>query len=177
MRVLLTEPQIRDGVLTMAQQIHAAYEGTEVTIVGVMTGSVVLLADLIRCLELPLRVGVVQASSYRGGRTERGPLTVNADFLPELTGRHVLILDDIFDTGHTLDRLKCALTEFGPKSLRAAVLLRKQGRQQVEGVPDFVAFSIPNEFVVGYGLDYQDRYRNLPYIGALERDDLTDCQA
>jgi hypoxanthine phosphoribosyltransferase len=129
---------------------------------------VVLIADLIRQLEMPLRVGVVMASSYRGATTTRGSLIVNSDLMPDISGRHVLLVDDIFDTGHTIAKIAEHVQQMGPVSLRTAVLLRKQGRQQIAFEPHFVGFEIPNEFVVGYGLDYQDAYRNLPYVAALE---------
>ena len=143
------------------------------TIVGVLTGSIVLLADMIRLLTMPLRVGVVQASSYRGATT-RGSLVINADLMPDIAHHHVLVVDDILDTGHTLLELIALLENLGPRSVRTAVLLRKTGRQEVELEPDFVGFEIPNEFVVGYGLDYRDAYRNLPFVAALDPADLHD---
>lgn len=172
MRILLTEQQLREGVERMAGQIKAHYQDRPLTIIGVMTGSVVLLADLIRLLDMPLRVGVVQARSYRGHATVPGQLSINSDSLPDIAGRHVLLVDDIFDTGHTLFELLDQLDALQPASLRSAVLLRKQGRQRVAMTPDHVGFEIPDEFVVGYGLDYRDEYRNLPYLAALESADL-----
>ena len=136
-----------------------------------MTVSVVLLADLIRQLSMPLRVGVMQASSYKGG-TARGQLVINADLMPDVAGREVLLIDDIFDTGHTLAQVSQLVKQMGPASVRSAVLLQKEGRQEVEYRPDFVAFEIPDEFVVGYGLDYRDAYRNLPHIATLDEDDI-----
>lgn len=157
----------------MAAEISRCYDGRPLTIVGVLTGSLVVLADLIRHLEMPLRVGLVQARSYRGNATRPGELTINAEMLPDLRGRDVLLLDDIFDTGHTLRRLLSQLDALGPASVRVAVLLRKLGRQEVELTPDFIGFDIPDEFVVGYGLDYNDLYRNLPYVAALEAGDIS----
>jgi hypoxanthine phosphoribosyltransferase len=173
MRTLLTEAEVRRGVERIAEGIVATYGDHPLTIVGVLTGSIVLLADIIRQLTMPLRVGVVQASSYRGA-VRRGPLTINADLMPDIARHDVLIVDDIFDTGHTLRELISLLNQFGPTSVRTAVLLRKTGQQEVELQPDFVGFEIPNEFVVGYGLDYRDEYRNLPYIASLDPDDLRD---
>lgn len=138
-----------------------------------MTGSIVLMADLIRQLSMPLQVGVVQASSYKTG-TERGELRLNEDFLPDISHRNVLLVDDIFDTGHTLAAMAELLRRQQPASLRTAVLLAKQGRQAVNFVPDHVVFEIPDMFVVGYGLDYRDRFRELPHVAVLEPDDLTD---
>jgi hypoxanthine phosphoribosyltransferase len=139
--------------------------------VGVLTGSLVLLADLIRQLDMPLRIGLVQASSYRGRTTERGTLSINSNLLPDIQARDVLLVDDIFDTGHTLLEVISQLDGLRPTSIRSAVLLRKAGRQEVAIEPDHVAFQIPDKFVVGYGLDYNDHYRNLPYVAALEKSD------
>lgn len=172
MKVLLSEQQLRAGVRRMAADVAACCAGRPLTIVGILTGSVVLLADLIRQLDLPLRVGVVQASSYRGATTSRGELFIDADLMPDIADRDVLLVDDIYDTGHTLVEVIARMKELHPKSIRSLVLLRKQGRQEVTLQPDFVGFDIPNAFVVGYGLDYHDAYRNLPYVAALEDEDL-----
>ena len=166
-RTLLSESDLNAGVRRMASEITQRYGDHPLTILGVMTGSVVLLADLIRQLSMPLRVGVVQASSYRGGTT-RGELFINSDLMPDVSGRDVVLVDDIFDTGNTLAKLVELVRQLGPTSVRTAVLLRKDGRQEVAMEPDFVGFSIPDEFVVGYGLDYQDEYRNLSFVAALE---------
>lgn len=176
MKTLLNKEELHQGVSRMAEQIASVYADRQLTIVGVLTGSVVLLADLIRLIDLPMRIGVVQASSYRGATTTRGELVINSELMPDITGRDVLLVDDIFDTGHTLIQVMEKLRALGPQSVRSAVLLRKRGRQEVMAVPDFIAFDIPDEFVVGYGLDYEDMYRNLPYLAALESDDITRHQ-
>ena len=173
-KLLLDEVRIREGVERLAREVGEHYAGRSLTTIGVLTGSMVLLADLIRRIDLPLRVGLVQARSYRGPATQPGQLVVHADLLPDLRGRDVLLVDDIFDTGHTLATLVQQLKLMGPASIRSAVLLRKQGRQQAAIEPDHVAFEIPNEFVVGYGLDYQDSYRHLPYIATLESHELAE---
>jgi hypoxanthine phosphoribosyltransferase len=177
MKVLLSKEQLHDGVAAMAQDIERAFEGRQLTIVGVLTGSVVLVADLIRHIDQPMRGGVIQASSYRGATTTRGDLIINSELMLDIKNRDVLLVDDIFDTGHTLKQVVEKLHDFKPASVRSAVLLRKLGRQEAEYEPDFVAFTIPDEFVVGYGLDYQDMYRNLPYLAALEPEDLARHQA
>lgn len=172
MRILLSKEELHDGVVRMAEEIAACYEDQHLTIVGVLTGSVVLLADLIRLIDLPMRVGVVQASSYRGATTTPGELVINSELMLDISGRDVLLVDDIFDTGHTLVKVLDKMRGFGPTSIRSAVLLRKRGRQEVDYKPDFVGFDIPDEFVVGYGLDYEDMYRNLPHLAALEQQDI-----
>ncbi len=176
MKTLYTEAELQAGVERMAKEISDAYGDRPLTIVCVLTGSVVLLADVIRKLSMPLRVGVIEASSYGGEATTRGELTINAELMFDIKDREVLLVDDIFDTGHTLVKVIEKMHEFEPKSIRSAVLLRKHGRQEVTQQPDFVAFEIPDEFVVGYGLDYDDHYRNLPYLGVLEQDDLDNHQ-
>ena len=158
----------------MAEEIGTVYGTAPLTIVGVLTGSVVLLADLIRQLEMPLRVGLLQTSSYRSGTT-RGELIINSEMMLDIADRDVLLVDDIYDTGHTLVEVIAELQRFEPRSLRSAVLLRKEGRQEVELEPDIVGFKIPDEFVVGYGLDYADLYRNLPHLATLEREDLENA--
>ena len=170
MKTLLDEKQLNQGVQELADAINAQYGDKSLTIVGVLTGSVVLMADLIRKLKMPTRVGVVYTSSYQG--TERGKLSINSDMMLDITDRDVLLIDDIFDTGHTLQEVRELMNELGPTSLKSAVLLCKTGRQEVDWRPEFVAFDIPDEFVVGYGLDYNDEYRNLPFLACLEDEDI-----
>ena len=172
MKVLLSKEELHDGVMRMADQVAACYEDRQLTIVGVLTGSVVLMADLIRVMDLPMRVGVLQASSYRGATTTRGELVINSELMLDISDRDVLLVDDIFDTGHTLVQVIERMRAMGPSSIRSAVLLAKQGRQEVDAKPDFAGFQIPDEFVVGYGLDYGDLYRNLPYVAALDPEDI-----
>jgi hypoxanthine phosphoribosyltransferase len=172
MKTLLTKEQLHEGVARMAAAITARYENRPLTVVGVLTGSVVVVADLIRLIDLPVRVGMMSANSYRGATTTRGELLINDHLMPDVAGQHVLLVDDIFDTGQTLVQMMEKVQSCGPVSLRSAVLLRKRGRQEVDYEPDFVGFEIPNEFVVGYGLDYGDLYRNLPDLAVLEESDL-----
>jgi hypoxanthine phosphoribosyltransferase len=170
-KILISEDDVRTAVADLARRLNEDYDRRPLTIIAVMTGSIVLMADLIRLLKMPLRVGVVQASSYRSGTT-RGALTINDEMMPDIRGRDVLLVDDIFDTGHTLVEVVGRMRNLSPTSLRTAVLLLKEGRQEVELRPDYVAFTIPDQFVVGYGLDYRDEYRNLSYIAALEPEDI-----
>ncbi len=167
MKILLPESRLQQGLKEMARDITARYGETPLTIVAVMTGSLVMLADLIRQLSMPVRVSLIQASSYRGG-TEPDSLWIKDDMMLDIADRDVLVVDDIFDTGNTLQAVLQCVREMRPSSVASAVLLHKEGRQKVDMVPDYVAFKIPDEFVVGYGLDYQDLYRNLPYLAVLE---------
>ncbi len=166
--VLLSEAQIQQRVRQLGRQIEADYRGKPLTIVAVLTGSLILLADLIRQIQIPLRVALLQASSYRGTTTAAAPLVVNEEFSPEVDGRDVLLLDDILDTGPTLTTLVRHMSDRGARSVRTAVLLRKAGRQEVHLEPDYCGFTIPDAFVIGYGLDYNDDYRHLPHIAVFD---------
>jgi len=175
MKTLISQQQLCEGIDRIAKEIREHYQGRPLTIVGVLIGSIVFLSDLIRRLDMPLRLELVQARSYRGNSTRPGPLVLNLDLLSgDIRGRDVLLVDDIFDTGNTLWELVPQIDELGPTSVRTAVLLRKQGRCEVAFTPHHVAFDIPNVFVVGYGLDYHDMYRNLPYVAELEASELTE---
>jgi hypoxanthine phosphoribosyltransferase len=165
--ILLTQDQIQTRVRDLGRQIEADYQGKPLTIVAVLTGSLILLADLMRQIHLPLRVALLQASSYKGATTSAGALIINEAFAPDVAGRDVLLLDDILDTGHTLNTLVHRMTDRGALSVRTAVLLRKLGRQEVTLEPDYCGFVIPDKFVIGYGLDYDDDYRHLPYVAVL----------
>jgi len=172
MNILITEDEIQERVRALGVRISEQYSGRPLTVLGVLTGSIVLLADLIRATSIPLRVALIEASSYGGTRTEPGKLTINSGLVPDLKGRDVVVLDDIFDTGNTMVGLYEAVKEFEPASIRSAVLLWKTDRTVVEMEPDYFCFQIPDEFVVGYGLDYNDEFRNLPFIGVPDEDDL-----
>jgi hypoxanthine phosphoribosyltransferase len=137
-----------------------------VTVVGILTGCLMFVADLVRRMPHPCRVAFITASSYRSGTTA-GALVIRDELLPDLSGRHVLLLDDILDTGKTLTRVVAHLLDRGAASVKVGVLLRKVGRQEVPFEPDFTGFTIPDKFVVGYGLDFNDEYRHLPHIAVL----------
>jgi hypoxanthine phosphoribosyltransferase len=166
--ILINEAQIQERVRQLGRQIEDDYQGKPLTIVAVLTGSLILLADLIRQIHLPLRVALLQASSYKGARVTAAPLVVNETFVPDVAGRDVLLLDDILDTGHTLATLVRRMSERDARSVRTAVLLRKVGRQEVHLEPDYCGFTIPDAFVVGYGLDYNDDYRHLPHVAIFD---------
>ena len=166
--VLLSEAEIQARVAALAADIRREYAGRPFTVVGVLTGSLIFLADLVRKIELPLQIGLVAASSYRGTATTAGTLVIQDALLPDVRGRHLLLLDDILDTGQTISSLvRHLLADRGAESVRTCVLLRKIGRQTVPFEPDYVGFPIPDRFVVGYGLDFNDDYRHLPFIGVL----------
>jgi hypoxanthine phosphoribosyltransferase len=165
--LLIDETKIRERLTALGRQIEDDYRDKPLTIVAVLTGSPIALADLVRQIRIPLRIALLQASSYRGATTASTTLVINEAFAPDVVGRDVLLLDDILDTGQTLGALVDHLKDRGATSVRTAVLLRKIGRQIVPLEPDYCGFLIPDTFVVGYGLDYNDEYRHLPYVGVL----------
>ena len=165
--LLINESQLRDRLAILGREIEGDYQGKPLTIVAVLTGSLIALADLVRQIRIPLRIALVQASSYRGATTSATTLVLNEAFAPDVAGRDVLLLDDILDTGQTLSALAQHLRDRGASTVRTAVLLRKIGRQVVPIEPDYCGFVIPDAFVVGYGLDFNDEYRHLPYVGVL----------
>ncbi|MBM3983870.1 MAG: hypoxanthine phosphoribosyltransferase [Planctomycetes bacterium] len=171
MDVLIPAERIHARVGELAAEIARAYDGKPVTVVGILTGCLIFTADLIRRIDLPLRVAFVTASSYRGETTVAGKLEIRDELLPDIAGRHILLLDDILDTGKTLTRVVAHLIDRGAASVKVGVLLRKIGRQEVPFEPDYVGFTIPDKFVIGYGLDFNDEYRHLPFIGVLPSGD------
>ena len=168
-QMLFTGEEIREAVERLSRAIRATYGREELTVVAVLHGGLVFAADLMRRLDMPVRLGVALASSYRGGATEPGDLQVQMHPGLDVAGRHVLLVDDIFDTGRTLQRLRDELHAQGARSVRLATLLDKPSRRVVPLHADFTGFTIPDLFVVGYGLDWNERYRNLPDIVALPR--------
>ncbi len=170
MNVLISATQIRDRIDELGAEIAADFHGKKITVVGVLTGCLVFLADLIRRLNHPLQVSFLEASSYRGTATSAGTLVVNDGLLTDIQGRHVLLLDDILDTGNTISTLVNHLKIKGAAEVKSCVLLRKVGRQEVAFEPDYVGFQIPDKFVVGYGLDFNDEFRHLPFIAVLPDD-------
>jgi len=168
MRVLISAEQIQVRLRELSADIARDYEGEQVTILGILTGCLMFVADLVRQLPIRTRIGFIQASSYRGTATTPGELELLPSLLPDVRGRHVLLVDDILDTGRTLTKVLDHVRRLEPKSIRVAVLLRKRGRQEEPCEPDYTGFEIPDVFVVGYGLDYDDEYRQLPYVGVLE---------
>jgi hypoxanthine phosphoribosyltransferase len=165
--VLFHESTIMSRLDEMAGQLSSDYHGKELTVVAVLNGSLMFGADLLRRMEMPLRLDCLSVSSYHGASTT-GLVKFNQLHLPDVHGRHVLLLDDILDSGHTLHAIRDKLmAETNPLSIKICVLLRKDVPRQRELEADYVGFDIANEFVVGYGLDYMERFRNLPYIGVI----------
>lgn len=171
MNRLIEAADIRRKVADLGRRIADDYRGRPLTVIGVLTGSLILVSDLIRCIDLPLRIGMIEASSYRGRATEPGEITLDARLLPDIRDRDVLVVDDIFDTGRTLTTVIDRIRRAGPRSVRGVVLLWKERRREVDWEPHYYGFKIPDVFVVGYGLDYNDEHRSLPYVAALEQAD------
>jgi hypoxanthine phosphoribosyltransferase len=169
---LIEAVAIQECVAEMGRQITADYRGRPLTVVGVLTGSLVLVSDLIRSVELPVRVGMIRASSYAGRTTTGSEVSIDLNLMPDVRDRDVLIVDDIFDSGRTLTAVIERLRNVGASSVRAAVLLWKERPREREWTPDYFGFKIPDVFVVGYGLDYNDEHRSLPYVAALDAEDL-----
>jgi hypoxanthine phosphoribosyltransferase len=166
--VLLTEPQIKRRVKGIAGDLKAVYGAGEFTIVSLINGAVMFTADLMREIDNPVRLDCIRVSSYGGKTKSIGTPQVIYSLTLDIHDRHVLLIDDILDTGKTLSLVSGLIRELKPASLRTCVLLDKKERREVKIDADFVGFDIPNKFVVGYGLDFAERYRNLPYIGVLK---------
>lgn len=167
-KVLLSEEQIQQKVLELAKQLSEEYAGKNPVFVGVLKGVVMFYADVIKRITVPCQMDFMWISSYEG--TTSTHMQVKRDVSVDLKGRHVVILEDIFDTGNSLDFTYKHLMTKGPASLKICTLLDKPERRNpaVTLKPDYVGFTIPNEFVVGYGLDYDEYYRNLPFVGVLK---------
>ena len=168
-RILLTEEQIQNRIAELGEILTAEYADKNPVIVGVLKGVVVFYADMVRRIKVPCQMDFMWLSSYSGANST-GKMLVRQDVTADIAGRHVLILEDIFDTGNSLEFTVNHLKEKHPASIKICTLLDKPERRR-EGVTlqaDYVGFTIPNAFVVGYGLDYNEKYRNLPYVGILK---------
>jgi hypoxanthine phosphoribosyltransferase len=170
-KILFHEGTILVRLDELAAQITEDYRDKELTVIAVLNGSFMFMADLLRRVPLPLRVDCLSVSSYHGGTETSGTVTFDQNTIPDINGRHVLIIDDILDSGLTLHAIIGKLrAETQPLSVRSCVLLAKRKVRAVDEQADYVGFEIGDEFVVGYGLDYQERYRNLPFVGVLRRE-------
>jgi hypoxanthine phosphoribosyltransferase len=168
-QVLLTEEQIATRVAELGARITADYQGGPLTLVSVLKGSLPFMADLMRAIDLPLRIDLMEVSSYGGSTTESsGLVRILKDLSASIAGEDVLIVEDIIDTGLTLNYLIRYLRGKNPKSLRICTLLDKPARRLVEIPVDYIGFEIPDQFVIGYGLDYGEVYRNLRFVGVLK---------
>lgn len=164
--VLIPAPQLRRRVGEIARALTRDYAGGDLLMVPLLTGTIIFLADLLRCLALPLRLDFLGVSSYRDGTRPR-ELVLTKDLRLDARDRHVLLVDDILDTGRTLAWVQARLCALRPRSLRTCVLLDKPARRIEPVQADYVGFTVPDVFVVGYGLDFAERYRNLPFVGVL----------
>jgi hypoxanthine phosphoribosyltransferase len=167
--ILLTEEQISTRVAELGSRISADYQGRTLTLVSVLKGSLPFMADLMRAIDLPLRIDLMEVSSYGGATTESsGLVRILKDLSASIAGEDVLIVEDIIDTGLTLNYLIRYLRGKNPATLRICTLLDKPARRLVEIPVDYIGFQIPDQFVIGYGLDYGEVYRNLRYVGVLK---------
>lgn len=167
-RILLSEEQIQEKVKYLANQIKSAYEGKNPLILCILKGSLIFTSDLVRALDMHCEIDFMQVSSYGHGTETSGKLIVKKDLSADITGRDVIVVEDILDTGVTLSHLIPELEKRGANSVALCVLLNKPERRKAEVKADYVGFEIENEFVVGYGLDFAEKYRNLPYVGILK---------
>ena len=168
-RVLFDEPAIQRRLDELAAQISKDYRDRELTVIAVLSGSLMFMADLLRRIPLPLKLDFLSAASYHGKARTSGEVIFKQLALPDVTDRDILIVDDILDSGHTLAAVCEKLETAKPRSVRVCVLLSKKKQRARCVDTDYVGFEIEDEFVVGYGLDFRERYRNLPYIGVLRK--------
>ena len=165
-QVLISDRQIAERVRALAKEIEADFAGREVVVVALLNGTVMFLADLLRHLSLPLRLDFIGVSSYGAG-IRPGELAFTKELRLDVRGREVLLVDDILDSGQTMARVLTKLRALAPRRIRICVLLNKASRRTERVQADYVGFDIPDHFVVGYGLDFAERYRNLPFVGVL----------
>ncbi len=165
--VLISEAQIQERVAALGAQITRDFAGEEILVIAVLKGAILFLADLMRRIDLPLSVDFLAVSSYGAGTQSSGVVRILKDLDEPIEGRHVLIVEDIVDSGRTLDYLLRMLRQRRPATLHVCTLLDKRERREIDVPIDYVGFDVPDAFVVGYGLDYAELYRQLPFIGVL----------
>ncbi|WP_436774241.1 hypoxanthine phosphoribosyltransferase [Yinghuangia sp. YIM S09857] len=166
-RVLVTEEEINAKLRELAEQIDRDYEGRDVLLVGVLKGAVMVMADLARAMHSPVKMDWMAVSSYGSGTKSSGVVRILKDLDTDIADRHILVVEDIIDSGLTLSWMLANLASRGPASLEVCAFFRKPEAAKVDIPVKYLGFDIPNEFVVGYGLDYAERYRNLPFVGTL----------
>ena len=170
-KILITESELAKRIKELGEEITNDYQGKEdILIVGILKGSVIFLSDLIRSINLPAKMDFMTVSSYGNGAVSTGSINIKKDLDTDIKGKHVIIAEDIIDSGITLSNLYKVLMEREPASLKICTLLDKKERREAEIDVDYIGFEIPNEFIIGYGLDYAENYRNLPFIGILKRE-------
>lgn len=167
-KILISEEELRNKVEELGRQISEDYKDKNLMMVSVLKGSVVFMADLMRAITVPASIDFMSVSSYGSGVKTTGVVRIIKDLDEALTGKDILIVEDILDSGMTLAYLKEHIGAKDARSIRIATLLDKPERRRVNIVPDYKGFVVPDEFVVGYGLDYDEKYRNLPYVGVLK---------
>ena len=173
-KILITKEEIAKRVKEMGEEITRDFKGEDILMVGILRGAVVFFSELVKNVDLDVRFDFMVVSSYGSGSVSSGEVRIIKDISQPIEGKNVLIVEDIIDTGHTLKNLKKLLLTRNPKSLKIVSLLDKPSRRQVEMEGDYIGFEVPNEFVVGYGLDYAEKYRNLPEIGVLKPEIYTE---
>lgn len=169
-KILVTEEELARVTKKLGEQITRDYSGKKLLIVGVLKGSIYFLTDLSRHIDLPCHIDFVQASSYGSGTVSSGEIEIIKDISEDLSGFDVLLVEDILDTGRTLKHIHDMLSKRNPESIAVVTLLDKPSRREVDIYADYIGIDVPNAFVVGYGLDYDQYYRNLPYIGILKEE-------
>lgn len=167
-RILFTEEQIKARVEELGKQISADFKGEDIVVIGLLKGCFMFIADLMRAINTNVAVDFMVVSSYGSGVVSSGEIKVRKDYSIDIEGKNVLVIDDILDTGRTLAFVKDYLIVKSPKTIKLCTLLDKPERKTSKVEVDYVGFSVPDEFVVGYGLDYDEKYRNLPFIGVLK---------
>lgn len=168
---IVTQEQMRTRIRELGRQISVDYAQKDLVLVGVLKGAFAFYADLARAIRLPLRVDFLVVSSYAGTAKPSGKVKVLTELTEDIAGRDVLVVEDIVDSGRTVQHLRKFLGAKKPKTIKVCTLLNKPERREVDVLVDYVGFNIPNKFVIGYGLDYQQKYRNLPYLAVLNRVD------
>lgn len=166
--ILLTEDQIRNKVKELGQVITKDYEGKDIVLIGVLKGSIMFMADLMKAIETPVSIDFMAVSSYGNSAETSGVVRILKDLDNDIEGKNVIIVEDIIDSGITLQYLVEYLKRRGPKSVEIACLLHKPERTKVDVKAKYLGFTVPDEFLVGYGLDYAEKYRNFPYVGILK---------
>lgn len=170
--VLLSEEEIQAKIAEIGKKIHQDYNGKELIVIGVLKGAIIFFADLVRAIDQKIQIDFINVKSYFGGTRSTGKVVLFRDIQVDIEGKHLLLVDDIYDTGYTLDFIKTLLEKRNPASVELCVLLHKNREHERDLPLKYRVFDIPDEFVVGYGLDYDEYYRNLPYIGILNPEEL-----